>query len=250
MARLSTTVLSGALLGAIVLGNARAQCMGDCDGNGAVVVNELITCVNIALDQQTVGQCTACDGSGDSKVTINEMVTAVNIALGVLPCGGEQGTPTVGPPATPTATPSSTDITTCCVAAYYVWACEQHTVAECAALKGIDNGPGVCSPNPCGDLPPSDSHGICCLPNAAGNEIECEDRKASDCVAAGGVVKASGTVCTAATCADVPPPNIQCCVEKQSGRVIECEDLTPEACTAQGGVNVGSGTCSPDPCNP
>ena len=141
-------------------------------------------------------------------------------------------------------------MTQCCVAAYYVWACEQHTAAECAALAGLDDGPGMCSPNPCGALPPSDSHGICCLPNAAGDEIECEDRKASDCVAASGVVKASGTVCTAATCADVPPPHIRCCVAKQSGTVIECEDLTAEACAAQGGVNMGAGTCSPDPCNP
>lgn len=243
-------VLSGALLGAMLLGDARAQCTGDCNGNGAVVVNELVTCVGIALDQQTVGQCPACDESGDSRVEVNELVGAVNIALDLVPCGGEQGTPTVGPPATPTATPSGTDVTTCCVAAYYVWACEQHTVAECEALQGVDQGPGVCSPNPCGDLPPSDSHGICCLPNAAGDEIECEDRKASDCVAGGGVVKPTGTVCTAETCADVPPPNpdVMCCLPSTNGGEIECEDRTATACAAAGGVNKGVGICAPATC--
>jgi hypothetical protein len=246
-----STFLAGAILGATLLGNAQARCTGDCDGDSAVAINELITCVNRALDLPTAGPCTACDGNGDSLVTIDEIIAGVNIALGVLPCGV---TPTVGPTgtatATPTATPSGDEMTQCCVAAYYVWACEQHTVAECAALKGLDNGPGVCSPNPCGDLPPSDSHGICCLPNAAGDEIECEDRKASDCVAAGGVVKASGTVCSAATCADVPPPNVRCCVAKHAGTVVECEDLTAAACAAQGGIDMGAGTCTPDPCNP
>ena len=141
-------------------------------------------------------------------------------------------------------------MTQCCVAAYYVWACEQHTVAECAALAGIDDGPGVCSPNPCGELPPSDSHGICCLPNAAGDEIECEDRKASDCVAASGVVKASGTVCTAETCADVPPPNpdVMCCLPNATSGEIECEDRTVSVCAAGGGVSKGAGVCAPTTC--
>jgi hypothetical protein len=243
------TVLAAAVLGAALLGRAQAQCMGDCDGSGAVAINELITCVDIALDLQTVDQCAACDGSGDAKVAINEIIASVSIALGVLPCG-DQGTPTVGSSPTPTATPADGDITVCCVAAYYVWACETHTVAECAALKGIDNGSGTCNPNPCGDLPPSDSHGICCLPNAAGDEIECEDRKASDCVAGGGVVKTSGPVCTAQTCADVPPPNpdVMCCLPSATSGEIECEDRTVSACAAAGGVNKGAGVCAPTTC--
>ena len=93
------TALAGAVLGATLLGNAQAQCTGDCDGNGAVAINELITCVNIALDLQAVGQCTACDRNGDSSVAINEIIAGVSVALGLVPCGGEPGTPTVGPPA-------------------------------------------------------------------------------------------------------------------------------------------------------
>jgi len=243
------TILAAAILVAGVLGTARAECMGDCDGGGVVAINELITCINIALDVQTVERCTACDPNGDATVAINEIIAGVNIALGVVPCD-DLGTPTASLSPTPTATPSDADITVCCVAAYYVWACELHTVAECAALAGVDNGPGTCNPNPCGDLPPSDAHGICCLPNAAGDEIECEDRKASDCVASGGVVKITGPVCTAATCADVPPPNpdVMCCLPNAAKDEIECEDRTASACAAAGGVSKGPGVCSPTTC--
>jgi hypothetical protein len=115
-------------------------------------------------------------------------------------------------------------------------------------LKGVDMGDQPCSDNPCGSIPPDTGHGICCLPNAGGTEIECEDRSATACAAAGGVVKAAGTVCTATTCADVAPPTTRCCVAKHSGSVVECEDVTPAACTALGGTDLGPGTCSPDAC--
>ncbi len=241
---LAATVLSGGLLG-----TAHAQCVDDCDANGAVAVNELITCVGVGLGQLPLAQCAACDGDGDGTVAINELVAGVGAALDSQLCG-ETGTPTFPPSPTPTITPGAADeLTHCCVAAYYVWACEVHTVAECETLKGIDKGNAEeCSPALCGDIPPDTGHGICCLPNAAGSEIECEDRNATACVVAGGVVKASGSTCTATTCADVAPPTIQCCVAKHSGTVVECEDVSPDACAALGGTNVGAGTCSPNPC--
>jgi len=37
------------------------QCVGDCDGSGAVSINELIRGVNIALGVTTVGVCPAFD---------------------------------------------------------------------------------------------------------------------------------------------------------------------------------------------
>ena len=228
---------------------ATAQCIDDCDGNGAVAVNELITCVGVGLGQLPLAQCGACDGDGDGAVAINELISGVAAALDPQSCG-ETGTPTFAASPTPTITPGAPDdLTHCCVAAYYVWACEVHTVAECETLKGIDKGNAEeCSPALCGNIPPDTGHGICCLPSATGGEIECEDRSATACVAAGGVVKATGSVCTATTCADVPPPTIQCCVPKRGGAVVECEDVSPDACAAQGGTNKGPGTCSPDPC--
>lgn len=61
---------------------AQAQCVGDCDGNGEVAINELILGVNIALGSAEVEQCEAMDANGDGEVSINELITAVNNALG------------------------------------------------------------------------------------------------------------------------------------------------------------------------
>ena len=57
-------------------------CTGDCDGNGAVGINELISGVNIALDNAGVDSCPAFDADGDGKVAIQELIAAVNNALG------------------------------------------------------------------------------------------------------------------------------------------------------------------------
>lgn len=56
-------------------------CAGDCNGNGAVAINELITGVNIALGNTEVGACQAMDGNGNGVVAINELIAAVNRAL-------------------------------------------------------------------------------------------------------------------------------------------------------------------------
>ena len=123
-------------------------------------------------------------------------------------------------------------------------------MAECDQLGGFNKGPGTCSPNPCGDVPPSTGHGVCCLPNAAGDEIECEDRKAADCVAGGGVVKSAGSICDVDTCADVPAPNpdVMCCLTDPLHGESECEDRTASQCAAEGGVNKGVGVCAVDTC--
>jgi hypothetical protein len=57
-------------------------CVGDCDGNGTVIISELIIGVNIALDRSNVAVCRAFDTTGDGRVTINELVAAVGNALG------------------------------------------------------------------------------------------------------------------------------------------------------------------------
>lgn len=58
-----------------------AACPGDCNGNGEVAVNELITGVNIALGNSTVDACPSFDRNGDGSVSINELIAAVNAAL-------------------------------------------------------------------------------------------------------------------------------------------------------------------------
>jgi VCBS repeat protein/FG-GAP repeat protein len=56
-------------------------CGGDCNGDGEVTVNELITMVNIALGNANVSTCLAGDADGSGEITINEIVAAVNNAL-------------------------------------------------------------------------------------------------------------------------------------------------------------------------
>lgn len=60
-------------------------CVGDCDGNGTVAVNELVTGVNIALERAPLSQCTAFDANNSSAVEVNELITGVNFALGGCP---------------------------------------------------------------------------------------------------------------------------------------------------------------------
>ena len=57
------------------------SCTGDCDGDGAVTINELITGVNIALGSAPLAQCAAFDADGDGLVAINELIAAVGAAL-------------------------------------------------------------------------------------------------------------------------------------------------------------------------
>ena len=73
------------LVAVLMLGQHAAQaappCGGDCDGDGAVTVVELIKGVNIALGSALVTQCPIIDANGDQSVTVNELVSAVNNAL-------------------------------------------------------------------------------------------------------------------------------------------------------------------------
>lgn len=56
-------------------------CGGDCDGDGAVAINELITMVNVALDPARLADCKVGDRDGDGAIMINELIAAVGNAL-------------------------------------------------------------------------------------------------------------------------------------------------------------------------
>jgi hypothetical protein len=56
-------------------------CLGDCNGDGVVTVDELITGVNIALGALELDACEEFDGNADGTVTVDELITAVNNAL-------------------------------------------------------------------------------------------------------------------------------------------------------------------------
>ena len=55
-------------------------CLGDCDGDGAVTVAELIAGVNMVLNGNPAG-CPAMDGNGDGEVVIADLIRAVSYAL-------------------------------------------------------------------------------------------------------------------------------------------------------------------------
>jgi hypothetical protein len=56
-------------------------CVGDCNGNGQVTVDEILTMVNIALGNADVSACGAGDANEDGQITVDEILTAVNNAL-------------------------------------------------------------------------------------------------------------------------------------------------------------------------
>lgn len=56
-------------------------CAGDCNGDDAVTVDEIVMAVAIALGRQSVGECPAADTDGDGQVTVDEIVRAVAAAL-------------------------------------------------------------------------------------------------------------------------------------------------------------------------
>jgi hypothetical protein len=74
-------------------------CVGDCDSNGAVTVNELIMLVNIALGNLPLSACPAgADACVGGEVCINSIIVAINNALFGCPrlgrtCAGIAGLP-------------------------------------------------------------------------------------------------------------------------------------------------------------
>ncbi len=103
-------------------------CVGDCNGDGRVTIDDLIKMVNIALGLQNVcggedgmGQCLAGDANCDCEITVDEIILAVNnnlhgcMTFGLctleahaeLCCGGPLPTPTAtATPPVPTTTPT------------------------------------------------------------------------------------------------------------------------------------------------
>lgn len=73
--------------GALAIGDV-AVCLGDCNGDGQITINELVGAVNVALQGLDVSVCAAADRNGDGTVTIDELVAAVNSGLGGACSGG------------------------------------------------------------------------------------------------------------------------------------------------------------------
>ena len=62
-------------------GTPPGRCIGDCDHNGTVTVDELITGVDIAIGAAPLTACPTFDCNGTGLVTVNCLVAAVSDAL-------------------------------------------------------------------------------------------------------------------------------------------------------------------------
>ena len=60
-------------------------CVGDCNDDHEVTVDELIKGVDIALGTLPLGDCPSFDTNGDGEVTVNELIQGVNNALNGCP---------------------------------------------------------------------------------------------------------------------------------------------------------------------
>src|SRR5262245_30713613 len=75
-----------ALLSRADTARAQDECACDCNEDGSVVINELVTCVNISLGNAQVSTCPLGDRNQSGAVEINELILGVNAANGG-PCG-------------------------------------------------------------------------------------------------------------------------------------------------------------------
>lgn len=81
-------------LAALQGGSAFANCIGDCDLDNAVTVDELATGIEIALREGQANACLAFDADTNGEVTVDEIVRAIDAVLSGCP-----------PPNPPTPTP-------------------------------------------------------------------------------------------------------------------------------------------------
>jgi hypothetical protein len=68
-----------------VAGAPPPVCVGDCNGDGVVTVDEVVLGVRAALGEEAVSRCAAMDRDTDGTITIDEILLAVTHALAGCP---------------------------------------------------------------------------------------------------------------------------------------------------------------------
>jgi len=107
--RVTLTVVSGARNGNVAAAyfghnaGCHPTCVGDCDRDGIVSIDELVRGVAMALGESAAASCAAADTNSDLIVSIAELVTAVRHALDGCEPGEATPTPTLAAPFTPTS---------------------------------------------------------------------------------------------------------------------------------------------------
>src|SRR5262245_56019380 len=74
----------------LLLARPAAACVGDCDGDAHVGVDELVTSIHIGLGIAQIGACQAADNNRDGTVTVDELVLSTSKAIDG--CGGGPAT--------------------------------------------------------------------------------------------------------------------------------------------------------------
>jgi hypothetical protein len=108
-------IVSGALAVGGTNRQAVALCVGDCDGNSTITVDEILIGVNIALGSLAPDQCLPFDCNGTGQVTIDCILKAVDAALNGChpqPTASSTHTPNLTSTTTPTATRTGTPTST------------------------------------------------------------------------------------------------------------------------------------------
>jgi hypothetical protein len=141
-------ILAVLLFSGVSANVAPQPCPGDCTGDGAVTVGEIITGVNIALGSRPLSSCTAMDTNGDGQVGIPDLIRAVRALLEE--CSGAPASPTPAgtaqeaSPTVPTSTPESTSTS------------EATSTAASSSTPTPDTAPTT-TPTPARTIPPGDA---------------------------------------------------------------------------------------------
>lgn len=225
-------------------------CIGDCNGDGAVQVDELVVCVDIGLGRRPIADCVMLDGDSNREVTISELVAAVTSLLEGCPA-----TPTPTPTATPTPTPT-VNLPPVLSGAPVYRTYPDFTVAAPLFLEDPEGGAVVCSSDALPDGASIDEAGIFeWVPNVDQSgpfhiPYRCSDDATPPATAEGELTlkvqpRDSCVIpaCDPASgCTDgLPPLDEACCIEGPAERVAEPYAGCPEGLAVFAGGNPETG---------
>src|SRR5262245_26320454 len=81
LSRTMIAVLAALLLDVDPVRGGNLRCVGDCDDDDMVSVDELITMVNIALGVRDLLDCKIGDGNDNGSIEVDDLVRAIDNAL-------------------------------------------------------------------------------------------------------------------------------------------------------------------------
>jgi hypothetical protein len=117
-------------------------CVGDCDGNGVVSVNENVFGLTMVLENLSMEACPSFDADSNGEITVDEVVMSVADTLygcGIRPTRTPTPSPTRTPTATGTATPTSTPTPTQTPGLARTWVEDDFRLVSSTCPREIDD---------------------------------------------------------------------------------------------------------------